>query len=172
MRHTPQTLRKACTWTDYRSHLNSNTTTGELIPEWHSEYPSGISVYTSSGYNSFVITANDTTQPEYRPKNISLPAQPDDPVELWATVAQHSLGVGGTFEIINATDSRNGTADGPAGTVRGTFTTATLPAWVGFVLDNEFEFVDGCDKHVLRARFSADTLQTVWFYRLADAAGA
>lgn len=153
--------------------FNSNTTTGELIPEWHSIYPSGISVYAPSGYLSFIITANDTTQPEKRPTTVSLPAQPDDPVEVWATVAQNSLAAGGPFEVLNATDG-NGNAtygnstDGPFGTARSEFETATLPAWVGFSLDNEFAFHDDCNTHVLYSRFSADTLQTVWFYRKPD----
>lgn len=95
------------------------------------------------------------------------------PVEVWATVAQNSLAAGGPFEVLNATDG-NGNAtygnstDGPFGTARSEFETATLPAWVGFSLDNEFEFHDDCNTHVLYSRFSVDTLQTVWFYRKPD----
>ncbi|KAK7981535.1 hypothetical protein PG996_009239 [Apiospora saccharicola] len=81
----------------------TNTISGALIPEWHSMYPSGISVYSETRYNSFIITANDTTQPEYRPKNLTLPAKPTDPVAEWAIVAQHSLAAGGPFVLTNVT---------------------------------------------------------------------
>ncbi|RWA10076.1 hypothetical protein EKO27_g5024 [Xylaria grammica] len=62
----------------------TNITTGDPVPQWHSVYPSGISLYTQSGYNNFIITANDTTQPEVRPRELSLPAQLTDPASRWA----------------------------------------------------------------------------------------
>ncbi|KAK7928269.1 hypothetical protein PG985_005267 [Apiospora marii] len=81
----------------------TNTTSGVPVPDWHSNYPSGISVYSPSAYNSFIITANDTTQPQYRPKTVTLPARPTDPEAAWATIAQHSLAAGGPFELVNVT---------------------------------------------------------------------
>ncbi|KAK6828441.1 hypothetical protein PG987_011782 [Apiospora arundinis] len=85
----------------------TNTATGAPVPDWHSEYPSGISVYSATQYNSFIITANDTTQPEFRPKNLTLPAKPSDPIAEWAIVAQHSLAAGGPFVLANVTLPNN-----------------------------------------------------------------
>ncbi|KAF6810890.1 hypothetical protein CPLU01_15218 [Colletotrichum plurivorum] len=85
----------------YLNATLENTNTGELIPEWHSIYPSGGSVYAASGQISFIITANDTTQAEFRPKDVSLPAKPTDSNNTWALVAQHSLGVYGNFRLSN-----------------------------------------------------------------------
>ncbi|KAL0256928.1 hypothetical protein SLS55_007737 [Diplodia seriata] len=153
----------------------TNLTTGELIDEWHGPYPSGGSVYDPSGYNSFIITANDTTEPERRPRTVSLPAQPDDPVDVWATIAQHSLAVGGPFYIVNATSNNstyggNGSSstDGPTGFVREPIETSTLPAWVGGEFFNAFAFYDGCDTHSLISNPTEDSEQTVWFYRRPD----
>ncbi|KAB2579993.1 uncharacterized protein LTHEOB_855 [Lasiodiplodia theobromae] len=153
-----------------------NTTTGAIIPEWHGPYPSGMSVYDPSGYNTFIITANDTTEPERRPKTVSLPAKPGDPVQTWATIAQHSLAVGGPFYIVNATDGtdhhdydRNSNKkNGPSGYVREKSITSTLPAWVGIELLNEFDFYDNCNTHVLRSNPTPGIEQIVWFYRRPD----
>ncbi|KAH7047402.1 hypothetical protein B0J12DRAFT_741323 [Macrophomina phaseolina] len=155
----------------------TNTTTGELLPDWHSPYPSGISVYAPSGYFSYDVTANDTTQPEFRPRNVSLPAQPGDSVNAWATIAQHSLGGGGPFTLVNVTEGSNNNAttwsngtssDGIRGTQLSTFRSATLPALVGVTLENEFEFFDRCDVHMLRSSPAPGTVQTAFFYRLPE----
>ncbi|KAK8051004.1 hypothetical protein PG993_002389 [Apiospora rasikravindrae] len=169
----------------------TNTTSGALLPEWHSMYPSGITVYSASRYNSFIITANDTTQPEYRPKDLSLPSKPSDPVAEWATVAQHSLAAGGPFVLANVALPGGGNnkvpcgggsgkrvgyggqkeqhpyigATGPSGVMHNHFTTATLPSWVDFNLSSQFEFFDDCNVHVLRTYFG-DVVQTVFFNRL------
>ncbi|KAI1879662.1 hypothetical protein JX265_002616 [Neoarthrinium moseri] len=159
----------------------SNTTSGAIIPEWHSIYPSGGSVYAPSGHISFVITANDTTQPEFRPKTVSLPAQPSDSQADWATVAQHSLGVFGTFQFSNVSCSGSGKGkekdckgnkgdhgneSGPSGTLTVNITSATLPSDIGYQYVNTFKFTDDCNKHVLVADFGGGLVQTVWFYRL------
>ncbi|KAH7402990.1 hypothetical protein BKA64DRAFT_694060 [Cadophora sp. MPI-SDFR-AT-0126] len=123
------------------SRVWSNTTTGALIPEWHSIYPSGMSTYTPDGYYSFIITANDTTQPEDRLKQLTLPASPSEPVYLWAIVAQHSLAAGGLFHLSNVTILIVNTR------------TATLPSWVGMELINEFKFYDECKVHYLKSSF-------------------
>ncbi|KAH9233087.1 hypothetical protein K456DRAFT_1868687 [Colletotrichum gloeosporioides 23] len=163
----------------------SNTNTGELIPEWHSIYPSGGSVYAPSGHISFVITANDTTQADVRPKDVSLPAKPTDSEHDWALVAQHSLGVFGNYRFSNVTcdggdDKRGKRGDkgkgkdakgenckkGPSGVLTVDVTSATLPSYVGLELVNTFEFTDDCSKHMLKADFGGGLVQTVWFYRL------
>ncbi|KAF9878800.1 hypothetical protein CkaCkLH20_03700 [Colletotrichum karsti] len=81
----------------------SNTTTGEIIPEWHSPYPSGGAVWTSSGHLSFIVTSNDTTEADVRPKELSLPAKPTDPDSRWALVGQHSLAVLATTQFTEIT---------------------------------------------------------------------
>ncbi|KAK8079653.1 hypothetical protein PG997_007471 [Apiospora hydei] len=156
--------------------------------------PSGITVYSASRYNSFIITANDTTQPEYRPKDVTLPAKPTDSIAEWAIVAQHSLAAGGPFVLANVTVPGGGNgktpcgggstkrvgygdhkeehhryvgATGPSGVMHNHFTTATLPSWVDFDLSSDFEFFDDCNVHVLRTSFG-DVLQTVFFDRLPE----
>ncbi|KAL0944793.1 uncharacterized protein CTRU02_202680 [Colletotrichum truncatum] len=166
----------------YLNATLTNTNTGELIPEWHSIYPSGGSVYSPSGHISFVITANDTTQTDVRPKQVSLPAKPTDPDHLWALVAQHSLGVFGNYRFSDVNcDGGNGKKcnkgkgwygqgkdckNGPSGVLTVDVTSATLPSYVGLQLVNTFEFTDDCNKHVLKADFGGGLVQTVWFYRL------
>ncbi len=148
---------------------SSNTTSGVLIPEWHSVYPSGGSVYEPSGHISFIITANDTTQSQYRPKDVSLPAKPGDSQQDWATVAQHNLGVFGTFTFSNVTcptNSWGSKGSGPSGTLTVNITSATLPSDLGYQYINTFHFTDDCNKHVLKANFGGGLVQTVWFYRL------
>ncbi|KAK8118441.1 uncharacterized protein PG998_003067 [Apiospora kogelbergensis] len=148
-----------------------NTTTGAEIPSWHSAYPSGLSTYTESGYNEFIITANDTTQPQFRPRALTQPAKPTDSNNTWALVGQHSLAAGGTFSVINVTGGRSAcsgaaaTTSGPRGTFIGNYTTATLPSWVGLNITQQFEFFDNCNVHMLRSQEGPDVEEVVWFYR-------
>ncbi|KAK2028121.1 hypothetical protein LX32DRAFT_640252 [Colletotrichum zoysiae] len=162
----------------YLNATLTNTTSGQLIPEWHSIYPSGGSVYAPSGHISFVITANDTTQADVRPKGVSLPAKPTDSDHDWALVAQHSLGVFGNYRFsevnCNGGDGKGkgeygkgkNSKKGPSGVLTVDVTSATLPSYVGLELVNTFEFTDDCSKHVLKADFGGGLVQTVWFYRL------
>ncbi|KAI0906368.1 hypothetical protein F4823DRAFT_607589, partial [Ustulina deusta] len=78
----------------------SNTTTGDPIPQWHSIYPSGISLYTKAGYHNLIITANDNTQADIRPRELSLPARPTDLDSRWAMVGKYSLAAAGPFKLI------------------------------------------------------------------------
>ncbi|KAK1561594.1 uncharacterized protein LY79DRAFT_574059 [Colletotrichum navitas] len=164
----------------YLNATLTNTNTGELIPEWHSIYPSGGSVYAPSGHISFVITANDTTQADVRPKTVTLPAKPTDSDHDWALVAQHSLGVFGNYRFSKVTcdggndkygDKGNkgkggNLKKGPSGVLTVDVTSATLPSYVGLELVNTFEFTNDCSKHVLKTDFGGGLVQTVWFYRL------
>lgn len=96
-------------------------TSGAPVPDWHSDYPSGLSVYSDTAYNSFLITANDATQPADRPRTVTLPAKPTDPESAWATIAQHSLAAGGPFELVNVSVPEHGkgrSACGGGGAVR------------------------------------------------------
>jgi hypothetical protein len=145
--------------------MRRNTTTGELIPEWHSEHPSALTSYAPSGHVSFVITANDITEPQKRPRDLSLPAKPTDPDSKWALVGKYSLGAGGTFSLSDVVCGSN--QNGPAGIQTLKVTSATLPSWVGLQLANQFEFYDNCNLHVLNTTFG-DAKQSVWFYRLRE----
>ncbi|KAI0156605.1 hypothetical protein GGR57DRAFT_501657 [Xylariaceae sp. FL1272] len=142
----------------------TNTTSGALIPEWHSVYPSGQASYTGAGYNTFIITANDITQASVRPRQLMLPAKPCDPDSEWALVGKYSLGAAGPFTIAQEGD----TPEGPAGTMLNNYTTATLPSWVGLDLTNYFQFYNECNLHSLRSYFAADLVQTVFFNRLPN----
>ncbi|KAH9905672.1 hypothetical protein F4778DRAFT_727100 [Xylariomycetidae sp. FL2044] len=173
----------------------TNTNTGLNLPEWHSIYPSGISVCTASGYNAFILTANDTTEHDLRPLDPMLPAADDnydDDDRTWALVARHSLATGGPFKLFNLTDSspppdddvdvddNDGVSDsdsdggsvggggawGPAGTVEFSFTTSTLRGYVGSSVAGYFEFFDDCSVKVLRTWLGPDLVQTVFFRRL------
>ncbi|KAF6833670.1 hypothetical protein CPLU01_05391 [Colletotrichum plurivorum] len=153
----------------------SNTTTGEIIPEWHSPYPSGGAVWSPSGHLSFVVTSNDTTEADVRPRELTLPAKPTDPDSRWALVGQHSIAVLATSQFTEITSCggkpRGGRGKkqqcekGPAGTLVNDVISATLPSWVGLKLVNEFEFYDDCNVQVQRSQVAPDLVQTVWFYR-------
>jgi len=126
-----------------------------------------MATYTPDGYHSFIITANDTTQPEDRPKQLNLPASPSEPVYLWAIVAQHSLAAGGSFHLSNVTNGTGEEQTGPSGVLIVNTRTATLPSWVGIEVINEFKFYDECKMHYLKSSFG-DELQTVYFYKLPE----
>ena len=94
---------------------------GNILPDWHSPYPSGMVEYTPSGYHTVIITANDTTEAEKRPKELTLPAKVTDPDSRWALVGKYSLAFGGPF---NVDDEESILTTGP-------YTTATLPSYIG-----------------------------------------
>lgn len=123
--------------------------------------------YTPDGHHSFIITANDTTQPEDRPKRLTLPASPSEPDYLWAIVAQHSLAAGGSFHLSNVTSGTREEQTGLSGVLIVNTRTATLPSWVGIELINEFKFYDECNVHYLKSSFG-DELHTVYFYKLPE----
>ncbi|KAH9203725.1 hypothetical protein DL95DRAFT_138614 [Leptodontidium sp. 2 PMI_412] len=105
-----------------------NTTTGGLLPDSHNSYPSGMSLFTLNGYSALIVTANDATEPEKRPKELSLPASPSDPDSRWALVGKYSIAGGGPFHLSNITSGSRNDREGLAGTVTGTFLAATLPS--------------------------------------------
>ncbi|KAF2969091.1 hypothetical protein GQX73_g4485 [Xylaria multiplex] len=144
----------------------TNKTTDDPIPEWHSVHPGGISLYTQSGYSSFTITANDTTQSDFRPRELSLPAHPNDPDSRWALVGKHSLTAGGPFELSCEPGGHWG-HHGPAGYMLNHYTTATLPSWVGVSVNSTYNFYNTCKIHVLLTSFG-DLLETVYYRRLPD----
>ncbi|KAI1269912.1 hypothetical protein F5Y18DRAFT_422872 [Xylariaceae sp. FL1019] len=140
----------------------TNTTTGGHIPEWHSPYPAGQATYTEAGYNTFIMTANDTTQTSVRPRGLTLPAKPTDTDGQWALVGKYSLGAAGPFTILPGNDGAD------QGTMINHYTTATLPSWVGLNVTNYFQFFDQCTLHVLQTYFGDELVQTVFFKRLPD----
>ncbi|KAH6716340.1 hypothetical protein BKA61DRAFT_341809 [Leptodontidium sp. MPI-SDFR-AT-0119] len=149
--------------------LNStlvNTTTGELLPDWHSP-PSGMSLWTPNGYNALIVTANDTTEPEKRPIELTQPASPSDSDSRWALVGKYSIAGGGPFHLSNVTDGCSKDREGPAGTVTGTFLTATLPSRIG-PYTFTFKFYDHCKVWNLRQRVGDDKLRVAWYYKLPD----
>ncbi|PVH77272.1 hypothetical protein DL98DRAFT_517387 [Cadophora sp. DSE1049] len=143
-----------------------NTTTGALLPDWHSPYPSGIAVYTDNGYNTFIVTANDTTEPEKRPKELNLSASPSDPDSRWALVGKYSVAASGPIHISNVTDRSGKDREGPSGVVTRTFSMATLPSWVGRWITYTFHFYDDCQVFNLQQSLGVDVLQTAWFHKL------
>ena len=38
-----------------------------------------MSLFTPNGYSALIVTANDTTEPDKRPKQLTQPAKPSDP---------------------------------------------------------------------------------------------
>jgi hypothetical protein len=103
---------------------------GSILPDWHSPYPSGMIEYTHSGYVMVIITANDTTEAEKRPKELTLPAKPTDSDSRWALVGKYSLAFGGPFNI---DEERSILKTGP-------FTTATLPSYIGQEHTSNYSF--------------------------------
>ncbi|GAP91793.1 hypothetical protein SAMD00023353_6700540 [Rosellinia necatrix] len=83
-------------WTIINTTL-TNETTGEIIPQWHGNYPNGITIYTKWKQTSFLITANDRTHPELRPGELELPAGPTDSDARWALIGKNTLAAGGSY---------------------------------------------------------------------------
>ncbi|EJT78024.1 hypothetical protein GGTG_03127 [Gaeumannomyces tritici R3-111a-1] len=121
-----------------------------------------------------MITSNDTTDTQYRPRDVTLPAKSNDSLEHWAIVAQHSVAAGGPATFVNVTGrcgggiGRKRGGDGAKGTMHTLYTTSTLPAWFGFEQDVQFEFHDGGNLHMLQSYVGQDLLQTSWFKKLPD----
>ncbi|TQN75271.1 hypothetical protein CSHISOI_00156, partial [Colletotrichum shisoi] len=132
----------------------------------HGVYPFGISVYSPPGRISFVTTADDTTQADFRPRETTLPNNLGDSNDRWSLAAQHSLGVGGT------TGGSQSAANGaPSGVSTVSMTTAKLPSDVGGKLVNTSEVAEDCSKQA-RSRHGLwryGTPQRAWPCRLPQA---
>ncbi|WQF77913.1 hypothetical protein CDEST_02927 [Colletotrichum destructivum] len=121
-------------------------------------YPSGTSVYSPPGRITFITTANDTTQADFRPRETPLHNHPGNSNDR-ASAKGKSPRTGGSQSAANGA---------PSGMSTVSTTTATLPSDVGGKLVNTFEVAEDCSKHVLVTDFGG-TPQTAWPYRLAQA---
>jgi hypothetical protein len=119
--------------------------------------------YTESGYVTVILTANDTTQSELRPKELTLPANPEDLDARWALVAKHSLAFGGPFTLdvhrANGNDWSGVLTTGP-------FTTATLPSYIGLSGPSNYSFHENGQTLHLLSHNQGGGVRDLWFNKL------
>lgn len=121
-------------------------------------------MYTPSGYLSVILTANDKTEPDKRPKELTLPAKSTDSDAQWALVAKYSLAFAGPFQIEDegCCDNIN-----PCGVlIAGPFTTATLPSYIGLSLSNNYTFYENGQVLHLLGGVGGGYVQDLWFTKL------
>lgn len=107
----------------------------EVYNESYGNNPSGVIMYTPSGYMSALLT---TTDPEDRPQGLTLPAQDDQTDHDWANIGRHTLAYSGPFFFNDAL-----TVNESAGQiVHGPIRTTTLPRFVGSLQRRNFTFHD------------------------------
>ncbi|KAF2993700.1 hypothetical protein E8E13_002472 [Curvularia kusanoi] len=138
---------------------------GTILPDWHSRYPSGLTEYTESGYITVILTANDTTESEKRPKDLTLPAKPGDSDVRWALIGKYSLAFGGPFTL----DVRRAYGNDWSGVLTtGPFTTATLPSYIGLSSSSNYSFHEkGRTLHLL-SDLEGGGIRDLWFEKLPE----
>jgi hypothetical protein len=136
---------------------------GTVLPDWHSQYPSGTATYTESGYLSVIITANDTTEADVRPKDLFLPANPKDSDERWALVGKHSLAFSGPFTL----DVHHAYGNNWSGVLNsGPFIAATLPSSVGASGSSNYSFHEEGRTLRLLIDLGGGAIRDAWFKKL------
>jgi hypothetical protein len=119
--------------------------------------------YTESGYLTVVLTSNDTTEADMRPKELTLPAQLGESDARSALVAKHSLAFGRPFtlEVHDAhEDDWNSVLNS------GPFITATLPSYIGGSTFSNYSFHEkGRTLRLLSDLPGGDT-RDLWFGKL------
>jgi hypothetical protein len=103
----------------------SSAHNGIPIPDLaYGSAPTGILIYTSTGWMSATITA---TEPSLRPSNLTFPFLPNDTDADWALVGKHSIGYAGPLRLsdaIPASETNGQVFHGP-------LSVANVPSWVG-----------------------------------------
>ncbi|KLU90859.1 hypothetical protein MAPG_09384, partial [Magnaporthiopsis poae ATCC 64411] len=86
--------------------LNTSTTlNGVPVPdEAYGHNPSGILVYTKSGFVTATITSTD---PEDRPKGLTFPPEAGQSDADWANVARHMVAYAGPVTVSDAVPATN-----------------------------------------------------------------
>jgi hypothetical protein len=136
---------------------------GTVLPDWHSQYPSGTATYTESGYLSVIITANDTTEADVRPKDLFLPANPKDSDERWALVGKHSLAFSGPFTL----DVHHAYGNNWSGVLNSEpFIAATLPSSVGASGSSNYSFHEEGRTLRLLIDLGGGAIRDAWFKKL------
>ncbi|KAH8699426.1 hypothetical protein GQ44DRAFT_718148 [Phaeosphaeriaceae sp. PMI808] len=121
--------------------------------------------YTESGYITVILTANDTTQSEVRPKELTLPAKPGDSDAHWALVGKYSFAFGGPFTL----DVHRAYGNDWSGVLTtGPFTTATLPSSIGLSGPSNYSFHEkGRTLHLL-SDLEGGGVRDLWFKKLPE----
>ncbi|KAL1860344.1 hypothetical protein Daus18300_009257 [Diaporthe australafricana] len=95
-----------------------------LLDESYGAAPVGHLTYTNEGYMSATITA---TEPEWRPLDLTFPAQPNQTDAAWAAVGKHLLCYAGPVSVSDTIPATNVSGQ----VIHGPLDVATIPAWVG-----------------------------------------
>ncbi|KAK8015405.1 Lipocalin-like domain-containing protein [Apiospora arundinis] len=144
-----------------------NTTTGERITDdWGYPVPSGLSLFTPNGWCALLVSANDTTMPDLRPRfldqsNITSGTDAD-----WANIGKYSIAGAGPYRLSNVTSSCRA-GEGPQGVVTGNFITSTLPSREG-LFDLNFKFYESCHVWNLHQYIGGGLERVVWYEKQPD----
>ena len=122
-----------------------------------------MTTYTESGYLTVIITANDTTEADVQPKDLFLPANPEDSDERWALVGKHSLAFGGPFTL----DVHHSYGDNWSGVLNsGPFIAATLPSSVGVSGSSNYSIHEDGQTLRLLIDLGGGAIRDAWFKKL------
>ncbi|KAK8115665.1 hypothetical protein PG984_012167 [Apiospora sp. TS-2023a] len=153
-----------------------NTTSGDIIPNtWDYPVPSGASLFTPNGYAALLVTANDTTRPDLRPKFLNQNDLASGNDTEWAKIGKYSIAGAGPYRLSNASTVEAGgdkgeeeyEFEGPQGTQTGNFFTSTLPSREG-PYEFTFKFYKSCRVWNLHQPIGGGLERVVWYEKLPD----
>lgn len=138
----------------------TRTQNGNVIPdETYGDVPAGVISYTPSGFMSAVLQA---TASEYRPLDLTLPAQDNQTDAEWAEVGRHTLAYAGPF-FFNDSQTKS---DFQGQIVHGPLLTSTLPSFVGSSQHRDFVFTEGGKFLNLIGNLGNGVIDNLWWQRL------
>ncbi|KAK8040271.1 hypothetical protein PG991_000059 [Apiospora marii] len=160
-----------------------NTTTGDIITEdWAYPVPSGASLFTPNGYAALLVTANDTTKPDLRPRFLNQENLASGNDTEWAKIGKYSIAGAGPYRLSNVTwdcgsnkhvgdNGEKGKEEyefeGPQGTQTGNFFTSTLPSREG-PYEFTFKFYKSCHVWNLHQPVGGGLERVAWYEKLPD----
>lgn len=125
----------------------------------YGDNPAGVISYTPTGFMSAVLTATD---PDFRPLDLTLPAQTNQTDAEWADVGRHSLAYAGPFHF-NDSQTKN---DFEGQIIHGPLLTSTLPSFVGSLQHRDFVFTEDGKYLNLIGNLGGGVIDSLWWERL------
>ncbi|KAK8085820.1 hypothetical protein PG997_007091 [Apiospora hydei] len=159
-----------------------NTTSGDIITEdWAYPVPSGASLFTPNGYAALLVTANDTTKPDLRPRFLTQNDYASGNDTEWAKIGKYSIAGVGPYHLSNVTWPGYDCGDkgkkaevkmdeefeGPEGIQTGSFFSSTLPSREG-PYEFAFKFYESCHVWNLHQPVGGGLERVAWYEKLPD----
>ncbi|KAL8369501.1 hypothetical protein RB595_000023 [Gaeumannomyces hyphopodioides] len=141
--------------------LNTSTTqNGVSVPdEAYGSNPSGILVYTKSGFVTATITSTD---PEDRPSGLTFPPQAGQSDADWATVARHLIAYAGPVTVSDAIPATNESGQ----IFHGPLTVAHVPSWVGQMHRRNYTLFEGGRLLKIGSKRDGGNEGTLWWRKM------